>query len=198
MTTAECLLNPNRNPTLSQSQIESLLSRYLGVTHFIWLAEGVFNDETDGHIDNMCCFVRPGEVLLHWCDDPNDAQYARSHAALVVLEQAVDAKGRALKVWKMPAPPAQYASSEESRGVAHGNAIPRHEGNRLAASYVNYLVSNQQIIFPLLDTRTDHLARDMLQRIFPDYLVTGVPAREILLGGGNIHCITQQIPSVSR
>ncbi|WP_407927850.1 agmatine deiminase [Izhakiella capsodis] len=194
LTTAECLLNPNRNPQLSQTQIESLLSQYLGVTHFIWLPEGVYNDETDGHIDNMCCFVRPGEVILHWCDDPSDPQYARSNSALAVLEQAVDARGRRLKVWKMPAPPVQYARVEETRDVSSGNAIERREGNRLAASYVNYLVSNQQIIFPLLDARTDGLARDLLQQIFPGYLITGVPAREILLGGGNIHCITQQIP----
>lgn len=194
LTTAECLLNPNRNPHLSQSQIESLLSQYLGVTHFIWLPEGVYNDETDGHIDNMCCFARPGEVILHWCDDPADPQYARSHSALAVLEQAVDARGRRLKVWKMPAPPVLYASVEETQGVSSGNAIERREGNRLAASYVNYLVSNQQIIFPLLDAQTDELARSLLQQVFPDYLITGVPAREILLGGGNIHCITQQIP----
>lgn len=195
LTTAECLLNPNRNPELSQAQIESLLSQYLGVTHFIWLPQGVFNDETDGHIDNMCCFVRPGEVVLHWCDDPADPQYQRSHDALAVLEQAVDARGRRLKVWKMPAPPAQYASGAETVGVTSGNAIARYEGNRLAASYVNFLISNQQIIFPLLDAQSDGQARELLQQMFPDYLITGVPAREILLGGGNIHCITQQIPA---
>ncbi|PIJ50956.1 agmatine deiminase [Erwinia sp. OLTSP20] len=194
LTTAECLLNPNRNPQLSQEAIESLLSQFLGVTHFIWLPHGVYCDETDGHIDNMCCFARPGEVILHWCDDPADPQYARSRAALAVLEQAVDAKGRRLKVWKMPAPPVQYASSEETAGLSKGNAISRQAGQRLAGSYVNYLVSNQQIIFPLLDAQTDRQAQDLLQQIFPDYLITGVAAREILLGGGNIHCITQQIP----
>ncbi len=72
LTTAECLLNPNRNPHLNQAQIEQLLCDYLGVTHFIWLQDGVYNDETDGHIDNMCCFVRPGEVALHWTDDQQD------------------------------------------------------------------------------------------------------------------------------
>ncbi len=195
LTTAECLLNINRNPQLSQAQIETLLGRYLGVTCFIWLPYGVYSDETDGHIDNMCCFARPGEVVLHWCDDPSDPQYERSHAALEVLNQALDAKGRRLKVWKMPSPPIQYTSAEDVEDVASGNAIPRRAGERLAASYVNYLVSNQQVIFPLLDSRSDQQARELLAQIYPGYLITGVPGREILLGGGNIHCITQQIPS---
>ena len=73
LTTAECLLNENRNPHLTKEQIEAHLRDYLGVTSFIWLDEGVYMDETDGHIDNMCCFVRPGEVALHWTDDQNDA-----------------------------------------------------------------------------------------------------------------------------
>ncbi|MGP3590661.1 agmatine deiminase [Vagococcus sp. WN89Y] len=194
LTTAECLLNPNRNPTLSQAQIEQQLREYLGVSHIIWLPEGVYNDETDGHVDNMCCFVRPGEVALHWTDDENDPQYARSVAALNVLENTQDAQGRTLKIWKVPAPPAMYASAEETNDVAKGTAIERHEGNRLAGSYVNYLISNQQIIFPLLDSATDGFAQALFEEMFPGFVITGVPAREILLGGGNIHCITQQIP----
>jgi len=195
LTTAECLLNPNRNPHLSQTQIENILQECLGVTTFIWLPQGVFNDETDGHVDNMCCFVRPGEVALHWTDDIDDPQYARSQAALKVLENTKDAKGRELKVWKLPSPGPLYASGNETVDVDKGNAIERFEGNRLAGSYVNYLISNQQIIFPLLDERTDEQAKALFQQMYPDYLITGVPAREILLGGGNIHCITQQIPA---
>ncbi|MBV8046760.1 MAG: agmatine deiminase [Paludibacterium sp.] len=196
MTTAECLLNENRNPELNQAQIEALLSDYLGVTHFIWLPEGVFMDETDGHIDNMCCFARPGEVVLHWVDDENDPQYARSQAAFEALTQARDAKGRALKIHKMPAPGPLYYSAEETAEVeASGHAVPRQAGERMAASYVNFLISNRQVIFPLLDARTDADAAKRLQDIFPDYRIVGVPAREILLGGGNIHCITQQIPT---
>ncbi|OWF87075.1 agmatine deiminase [Yersinia entomophaga] len=194
LTTAECLLNPNRNPDLNQEQIEALLREYLGVTHFIWLQDGVYNDETDGHIDNMCCFVRPGEVALHWTDDQQDPQYARSVAAYEVLSQAVDAKGRKLKVWKLPAPGPLYNTEEETADVLSTDAVPRTAGERLAGSYVNYLISNQQTIFPMLDSRTDDLAKDLLQQMYPDYAIIGVPAREILLGGGNIHCITQQIP----
>lgn len=195
MTTAECLLNANRNPELTQAQIEQQLSDYLDVQNFIWLPDGVFNDETDGHIDNMCCFVRPGEVALHWTDDQNDPQYARSVAALDILSATKDAKGRSLKVWKLPAPGPLYASAEETLDVQDGTAVERNEGNRLAGSYVNYLISNKQIIFPLLDARTDGEAEALFREMYPDYLITGVPAREILLGGGNIHCITQQIPA---
>ncbi|WP_333977640.1 agmatine deiminase [Acinetobacter colistiniresistens] len=194
LTTSECLLHPNRNPEMTQTQIENELSTLLGIEKFIWLPLGVYNDETDGHIDNMCCFVRSGEVALHWTDDPNDPQYASSQQALSVLESVTDAKGRKLKVWKLPAPGPLYASENETVDVEKGNAIERFEGNRLAGSYVNYLISNQHIIFPLLDERTDEEAKALFQQMYPDYLITGVPAREILLGGGNIHCITQQIP----
>nr|WP_043970244.1 MULTISPECIES: agmatine deiminase [Acinetobacter] len=194
MTTTECLLHPNRNPQMTQTQIENELSGLLGIEKFIWLPLGVYNDETDGHIDNMCCFVRPGEVALHWTDDPNDPQYERSQQALSVLESVTDAKGRKLKVWKLPAPGPLYASENETIDVEKGNAIERFEGNRLAGSYVNYLISNQHIIFPLLDERTDDEAYILFHKMYPDYQITGVPAREILLGGGNIHCITQQIP----
>ncbi|WP_028535405.1 agmatine deiminase [Paludibacterium yongneupense] len=194
LTTAECLLNPNRNPELGQAQIEALLRDYLGVDTFIWLPEGVYMDETDGHIDNMCCFARPGEVILHWTDDESDPQYARSHAAFEVLSQARDARGRQLKIWKLPQPGPLYCSEEEACGVESGSGVPRPAGGRLAASYVNFLISNRCIVFPLLDPATDGEAERRLREIFPGYTVTGVPAREILLGGGNIHCITQQIP----
>lgn len=196
LTTAECLLNPNRNPHLSKAQIEQLMRDYLGISTIIWLEEGVYNDETDGHIDNMCCFVRPGEVALHWTDDESDPQYARSMAAYEVLSGVKDAQGRQLKIWKLPAPGPLYATVEEAQGVDSGNAVERLAGSRLAGSYVNFLISNGQIIFPLLDEKTDDIARERLQQMFPDYRISGVPAREILLGGGNIHCITQQIPAV--
>ncbi len=94
----------------------------------------------------------------------------------------------------MPSPQPLYASAEETCDVEKGTAIERTEGNRLAGSYVNYLVSNDHIIYPLLDPATDAQAEVLFRQMFPDFLITGIPAREILLGGGNIHCITQQIP----
>ena len=104
MTTEECLLDPNRNPKLRRGQIESLLERYLGVKQIIWLSRGVFNDETDGHVDNLCSFVRPGEVVLTWSDDPEDPQYDISRAAFEVLGKARDARGRRLKIHKLMQP----------------------------------------------------------------------------------------------
>lgn len=121
LTTAECLLNENRNPHLTKEQIEAHLRDSVGVTSFIWLDEGVYMDETDGHIDNMCCFVRPGEVALHWTDDQNNPQYARSVAALKVLEAAVDAKGRKLKVWKLPS---RARCSAPKRSLPVSRAVP--------------------------------------------------------------------------
>jgi len=193
LTTSECLLNRNRNPHLSKEQIEKFLIENLNISKFIWLNEGVFMDETDGHIDNICCFVRPGEVVLHWVDDENDPQHPRSVAAYKILSRALDAKGKSLKIWKLPQPGPLYYSAEEALVVQQGAAIPRTAGDRLAGSYVNFLITNGTIVYPLLDPATDGQAHDILQQIFPEYRLIGVPAREILLGGGNIHCITQQI-----
>lgn len=194
LVTRECLLARNRNPELDEKSLEKVLNAWLGTRKVIWLPEGVYNDETDGHIDNLCCFVRPGEVALLWTDDRNDPQYARSQAALKVLENEQDAAGRPLKVWKLPMPGPLYSEADEIDGLETGDALPRQAGERLAASYVNYLITNQQIVYPMLDTVTDAQARDIFAQMYPDYRLTGVPSREILLGGGNIHCITQQVP----
>jgi agmatine deiminase len=195
LTTEECLLNPNRNPTLRRGQIESLLERYLGVREIIWLGRGVFNDETDGHVDNLCCFVRPGEVVLTWCDDPEDPQYDISRAAFEVLAKAKDARGRKLKVHKLMQPGPLYMSEAEAAGIEHSPECKvRRAGDRLAGSYVNYYIANRHIVMPLLDPKTDRAAKATLAKLFPRHRLLGVPAREILLGGGNIHCITQQQP----
>jgi agmatine deiminase len=195
LTTEECLLNPNRNPTLRRGQIETLLERYLGVREIIWLGRGVFNDETDGHVDNLCCFVRPGEVVLTWCDDPEDPQYDISRAAYEVLVKAKDARGRKLRIHKLLQPGPLYMTDAEASGIETSpECKPRREGDRLAASYVNFYVTNRHVLMPLLDPATDRAAKATLTKLFPRRAVLGVPAREILLGGGNIHCITQQQP----
>jgi len=196
ITTEECLLNPNRNPHLSRVEIEQKLRDYLGVETIIWLADGLFNDETDGHIDNFCCYVRPGEVLLAFTDDPQDPNFARCQAALSVLERSQDAKGRSLIVHKMPIPGPLYATDEECAGVDKaGGSQPRDSSIRLAASYVNFLIVNGGIIAPCFDDPKDDEAKAILQRLFPQREVVMLPGREILLGGGNIHCITQQQPA---
>ncbi|MGH8197155.1 MAG: agmatine deiminase [Steroidobacteraceae bacterium] len=195
VTTEECLLNPNRNPKLGRARIESLLERYLGVREIIWLSRGVFNDETDGHVDNLCCFVRPGEVAITWCDDPDDPQYDISRATFEVLQKAKDSRGRRLAIHKLMQPGPLYMTAAEAAGIESSpDCKPRRAGDRLAGSYVNFYVANRQIVMPLLDPRTDGPAKSALARLFPGRKIAGVPSREILLGGGNIHCITQQQP----
>lgn len=195
LTTEECLLNPNRNPHLSRAQIEQQLRDYLGVRQILWLPEGLYNDETNGHVDNFCCFVRPGEVLLAWTDDPQDPNYPRCQAALAVLEASRDAQGRRLMVHKMPIPGPLYATAEECAGVDQVMGTqPRDPSIRLAGSYINFLLVNGAVIAPYFDDPADEAARQLLQQCFPEREVVMVPGREILLGGGNIHCITQQQP----
>jgi agmatine deiminase len=196
ITTGECLLNPNRNPDLTQEQIEALLKRYLNVRKVIWLDKGVFLDETDGHVDNLCCFVRPGEVLLTWTDDAADPQYEISRQAFEVLAAATDAQGRSLKVHKIHQPEPLTLTKTECEGLdASETAKPRKAGDRLTASYINFYIANGGIVIPLFGDRIfDRAAVDLLKRLFPDREVVGVECREILLGGGDIHCITQQVP----
>jgi agmatine deiminase len=198
LTTEECLLNPNRNPERSREQIERVLLDYLGAEKVIWLGAGVFEDETDGHIDNLACFARPGTVLLTWTDDEDDPQHQISRDARERLEAATDARGRSLEVLLLPSPGPLLISAEEAQGVdAAEGTVPRRAGDRLAASYVNFYLGNSQIVYPLLDPRHDEEAAAILRRVFPEREVFGVPAREILLGGGNIHCITQQVPAAA-
>ncbi|MBD8756786.1 agmatine deiminase [Pseudomonas coleopterorum] len=199
ITTEECLLNRNRNPHLDRGQIERILADHLAVEKIIWLPDGLFNDETDGHVDNFCCYVRPGEVLLAWTDDASDPNYPRCQAALQVLENSVDAKGRALVVHKMPIPGPLYATQEECDGVdLVAGSQERHPSVRLAGSYVNFLIVNGGIIAPSFDDPLDSEAQALLQKLFPDHEVVMVPGRELLLGGGNIHCLTQQQPAPVR
>ena len=191
ITTEECLLNPNRNPHLNRADIEKKLRDCLGVSAIIWLPRGIINDETDGHVDNLCCFVRPGEVLLAWTDDTNDPQHAQSAAALRVLEGSRDASGHAFKIHKLPLPNVMYSTDAECADVK------RDAGTRLAASYVNFYLCNGGVVMPAFDDAKDAVAAEILAGCFPGRRVVAVPGREILLGGGNIHCITQQQPLAS-
>jgi agmatine deiminase len=196
ITTEECLLNPNRNPRLSRADIEERLGHYLGVRHVIWLGRGVVNDETDGHVDNLCCFVRPGVVCLTWTDNTRDPQYRVSADAYARLKAARDARGRRLGIHKLQQPGPLRTTEEEARGIERRKGSKRRQaGERLAASYVNFYIGNSAIVMPLLDSRRDGAAMAKLKKLFPGRRVIGVPAREILLGGGNIHCITQQVPA---
>lgn len=196
LTTRECLLNPNRNPGTTEAQAEARLREYLGVEKVIWLDEGVYLDETDGHIDNIACFVRPGEVLLSWTDDPADPQYRISRAAYDALRDATDARGQRLTIHTLHQPGPLAITAAEAAGVIQQQGTqPRPAGGRMAASYVNFYIANGGITAPVFDDPHDAAALDTLRRVFPDREVVGVPGREILLGGGNIHCITQQQPA---
>ncbi|MCS7010942.1 MAG: agmatine deiminase [Anaerolineales bacterium] len=195
LTTAECLLSPGRNPDLTQEQIENYLKDYLNVEKVIWIPRGVYNDETTGHVDNLACFLRPGEIALTWTDDTADPQYERSAEAYDFLMSQTDARGRRFKVHKIHQPNPVYITAEEAEGVdAVEGTLPRQAGDRLAASYINFYFCNGGAIVPTFDDPHDAQALATLQELLPERKVVGVPAREILLGGGNIHCITQQQP----
>lgn len=196
ITTEECLLNPNRNPELGREEIEGHLRDYLGVKKVIWLGLGVVDDETDGHVDDVAFFARPGVVGLQWCEDESDPQHARSVDALERLRAARDAKGRELEIVLLPNPGPLQMTEEEAAGIEPvAGTLPRLAGERLAASYANCYLANGRVIAPRLDERTDDEAFAVLEGMFPEREVVPVPGREILLGGGNVHCITQQVPA---
>jgi len=197
-TTKECLLHPSRNPDLTIKEIETNLKDYLGAEKVIWVDKGLYaDDDTNGHVDNLMHVVAPAEVVLSWTDDVNDPQYAISKAALEKLEAEKDAKGRSIKVHKLPLPTPLLITEEEGAGFDSCDGMDREVDTRLAASYANFLITNDLIIFPKLSEQSDDKAQAILQNIFPKHDVIGIEARNILLGGGNIHCITQQIPQVT-
>jgi agmatine deiminase len=195
LTTEECLLNPNRNPRLSRAEVEEHLRRYLGVSTVIWLDKGVYLDETGGHIDELACFTSPGHVALTWTLDRDDPQYEISQDAYQRLTRARDARGRKLTIHKIQQPGPLFMTAEEAAGIdRRAGTHPRKAGDRLPASYINFYIANKRIVMPLYDKRHDAAAQRALKRLFPTRQVVGVATREVLLGGGNIHCITQQVP----
>lgn len=180
LTTEECLLNPNRNPQLSRKEIEDHLYRYLGSRQVIWLKRGLSGDETDGHVDNIACFAGPGRVLIQVCDDPAQENYAISQENLQILRDAVDAQGRPLEIITLPQPPPQSYNQVS-----------------LTLSYINFYFVNGGIIMPVFGgaaAETDRKAREVLQHTFPSRIIRAVDGLAIIREGGNIHCMTQQMP----
>lgn len=196
LATEACLLSRGRNPELSRAEIEQELKNYLGAQKIVWLPRGIYNDETNEHVDNVCAYVGPAEVVLAWTEDENDPQYALSRASLDALEAATDAKGRHFTVHKLPIPAKPICVTEEElQGYAFEEGEDTREaGERLAASYVNFYISNGGIILPQFGDENDAEAVRILGGLFPGRRVYPIPARSILVGGGNIHCVTQQIP----
>ena len=197
LTTEMCLLNPDagRNvPNLDKEQIEMMLKEYLNLEKIIWIKDGIDPYETNGHIDDVACFIRPGEVACIWTDDPGHPFYAPAQAAYKTLSEATDARGRKLKVYKMCMTKEPcYLKDACSIDTATG-AIPREEGEISIASYMNFLITNNAIILPQYGDENDALAVQQAQEMFPGYTIEPVMTTEVAYGGGNIHCITQQQP----
>ena len=180
----------------SRGDIERPLQRYLGVETIVWLGQGVHLDETDGHVDNLCAFVRPGEVVLTWTDDRRDPQYEISRDAWERLAQARDARGRRFKVHKLHQPAPLYMTKTEAVGIDAAEGTQPREA-RMRDSRVPTSISTWATggwSFRCSTRSGTAAALRKLVSLFPRREVVGVPGREILLGGGNIHCITQQVP----
>ncbi|EQB00225.1 hypothetical protein L288_18475 [Sphingobium quisquiliarum P25] len=172
VTTEQCLLNPNRNPDLDRGKIETLLAGSLGLSDMLWLGEGLMNDHTDGHVDNLARFVAPGVLALPESagdDDPNAAIYADARAR---------AQAFGVEVASIPSP---------GRVVVDGEVVP--------ASYMNFYIGNAAVIVPLYGCANDQAALDALRPFFPGRDIVGLPSNAILSGGGSFHCTSQQMPS---
>jgi agmatine deiminase len=171
VTTEQCLLNPNRNPMLTQPEIEAQLMIDLGVTRVLWLGDGLMGDHTDGHVDNLARFVAPGVLALPEPDGPNDPN------AEVYADAWARAKAFGVEVVPLPSP-----------GLIEG------DDGIVAASYMNFYIGNASVVVPTHGAANDDAAVKAIAALFPDRLVTGLPTDHILTGGGSFHCISQQVP----
>lgn len=196
LTTEACLLSPGRNPHMTRKEIEQVLCNYLGGKKVIWLPHGIYGDETNEHVDNICAFIKPGTVALSWTDDERDPQCAYSKEAYEILRREKDAKGRKIEILKIPLPKEAVCITEEECGgfVFEEGEERREIGERLAASYVNFYISNRSVLLPQFGDENDALAVKLMEQAFPSRKIVPVMARSVIVGGGNIHCITQQIP----
>jgi agmatine deiminase len=177
LTTEACLLNPNRNPELGRADIEDCLRGYLGVSHILWLGEGIAGDDTDGHVDDLTRFVDATTVVTVVEADPADENYEPLQANLERLHEMTDQDGRALRVVTLPMPRALW-----------------HEGQRLPASYANFYIANRLVLLPTYDPARDVEAIATLQQLFPDREVIGIDSTDLVWGLGAFHCVTQQWP----
>ncbi len=178
LTTKSCLLNPNRNPHLSQSEVERYLRDYLGVNKVLWLTGGeIAGDDTDGHIDQIARFVGPRTVVVSRCDDPNDENYAPTRLNWNELECMTDQNGQQLTLVPLPLPAAKYV-----------------DGQRLPAGYCNFVFANGGLIVPQFDDPADAEAVRILQELLPDRRVIGSASLNLIWGLGSFHCLSQQEP----
>ncbi len=196
ITTEACLLSKGRNPYYQKEEIEEILRDYLGVEKIIWVPHGIYQDETNEHVDNMISFVAPGEVVMAWTDDKKDPQYKFCQQTYKALNGASDAKGRKFIIHKLPLPKPMYLSNEEANELQTNETTldKREGGRRLAASYVNYYQGKDFIIMPAFGVKEDAKAYQIMKELYPNKEIHQINTYEILLGGGNIHCITMQLP----
>jgi agmatine deiminase len=177
LTTEQCLLNPNRNPSMTREQIEARLRDLLGVTQVIWLGDGIVGDDTDGHIDDLTRFVADDLVVTVVEQDPADENYAplRENRERLAGLQLPD--GRPLRVLELPMPAALYRGD-----------------NRLPASYANFYVGNRVVLLPTFNCPADEEAAAILARCFPGRKIVSLDCRDVVVGLGTFHCLTQQVP----
>lgn len=195
LTTEMCLLSKGRNPQFSKAEIEKKLCGFLGGEKVIWLKDGIDPKETNGHIDNVACFVAPGEVACIYTEDKYHPFYQAAQEAYCILCRETDAKGRHLKVHKVCCTKKNIYFEDDFVIENNDYSIDRNGGDLCIASYLNFLIVNGGVIVPQYGDENDSLALAQIQKIFPDRKVVGVYTREIVYGGGNIHCITQQQPA---
>jgi agmatine deiminase len=180
LTTEECLLNRNRNPLLSRIDIEKELKARLNVSKILWLGRGLDGDETDGHVDNIACFAAPGKILFQACHDRSDPNYNITIDNLKILAEKKDAQARRIDVITIQQPP-----------------LLKYNGTRLTLSYLNFYFVNEGIILPLFGgdaSGTDDAAVAILRGVFPERKIVTVDGMKLISEGGNVHCITQQMP----
>ncbi|MBV9571557.1 MAG: agmatine deiminase family protein [Alphaproteobacteria bacterium] len=180
ITTEQCLLNPNRNPGLTQQQIENGLAQFTGASKVIWLGQGFADEETDGHVDNIACFAAAGRVLVGVPASTSHPDHAPVREAIRRLKVARDAQGRELEVIEVEQPQGERTD---------------WRGRLLASSYINFYLPTGGVVMPAFDDPNDEKARAALAHCFPDRDILQVDALDIVQGGGGIHCITQQEPA---
>jgi agmatine deiminase len=180
LVTEECLLDPRRNPGKSKADLEEVLAYYLGVKSVIWLGHGYDGDETGGHVDEIACFVKPGTVMLQVTSDPEDPNYLTQHDNLARLRSARDANGQQLEVVEIPQP-----------------ARREKDARRLTLSYINFVFANGGLIMPSFGDTCDDTAFRIFSNLFPERKIIQLLADDLVIGGGGMHCITQQEPAVS-
>ena len=181
LSTEQCLLNPNRNPGLAKKAMEQFLRNYTGVSKIIWLKGGIAGDDTDGHIDNLARFVRPGTVVCAYEEDLRDENHSALKANYDVLRRSRDQHGKLLEVIKLPMPAARYD-------------LIRGEKRRLPGSYVNFYIGNTVVLVPAFGGSTDALALRIIQGLFPDRKALAIDCSDLVYGSGTLHCISQQQP----